>query len=54
MNYFLIGTKWADTYKNTDKCFNDAVGAADSTSYFNNFMFDFEKSLANGTETTYF
>lgn len=54
MNYFLIGSKWADTYKNTDNCFNDAVGAADSSAYFNNFMFDFDKALANGTYSTYF
>lgn len=54
MNYFLIGMKLADTYKSTDDCFNNAVGAADSSAYFNNYMFDHEKFMENGTHTTYF
>lgn len=40
LNYFVLGLKLADTYKFTDACLNNLVGAADSQAYFANHMTD--------------
>ena len=54
MNYFIIGMKLADTYKYTDPCLNNVVGAADSSAYFENHMYDHEKLMETGERSTYF
>ena len=54
MNYFIIGMKLADTYKYTDPCLNNIVGAADSSAYFENHMYDHEKLMETGERSTYF
>jgi hypothetical protein len=54
MNYFIIGMKLADTYKFTDPCLNNVVGAADSSAYFENHMYDHEKLMETGERSTYF
>lgn len=54
MNYFIIGMKLADTYKFTDPCVNNIVGAADSDAYFENHMTDHMKLMETGERSTYF
>jgi len=54
LNYFIIGAKLADTYKFTDDCLNNIVGAADSDAYFENHMVDHRKLMETGERLTYF
>lgn len=54
MNYFILGLKLADTYRYTDVCLNNIVGAADSQAYFTNHMTDHKKKMETGELKTYF